>query len=51
MAILGPMTKTIVVTGATGTIGRRAVELLAAQKASVTALVHSRAARRAHGGR
>lgn len=41
MAILGPMTKTIVVTGATGTIGRRAVELLAAQKAPVTALVHS----------
>lgn len=35
------MTKNIVVTGATGTIGRRAVELLAAQKAPVTALVHS----------
>lgn len=35
------MTKTIVVTGATGTIGSRAVELLLAQKATVTALVHS----------
>src|SRR6187551_1682602 len=35
------MTKTIVVTGATGTIGQRAVQELVASKASVRALVHT----------
>jgi len=35
------MTKNIVVTGATGTIGRRVVEGLVARRAPVTALVHS----------
>jgi uncharacterized protein YbjT (DUF2867 family) len=38
-AILRPMKRDIVVTGATGTIGRRVVEGLIAKKASVVALV------------
>jgi NAD(P)H dehydrogenase (quinone) len=41
--MLAPMSHPIVVTGATGTIGRRVVEGLLARKQPVTALVHSAA--------